>query len=400
MGWLSKINEKRKKATNKVLSPFTKGFAKISDKIIPNELRWMAPYAAGIGTLALGPTMGPWMRALAAGGMNVAGQIAADESSEGDLSDINMLSTALAGGIGALGSNQMGSAANAAQVGGPESNPLYQTKPGFLEGVGNVAGKGVDLASDFVQGNRSTLAGFGKDPGKLASLGGLKDAASALGTTLSQGTGDVAYEAAIDAQEAQQALDAEEQAEFDSTNKATDSNRAELQIKFMRQAGHDEETIIETLDMNDLGEYYTAPVEGAAHGGLMGRPEYEFGGITEALKNAGARGLMTQNKAMGGIMSNDKTYHQYHDQTRPMDMEQMMGYNMGGSVLPQGMEMDYRGGGFIPIGSKERADDVKARVSKNEFVMTADAVKAAGGGSVNEGARRMYNLMNNLEAKA
>jgi hypothetical protein len=152
--------------------------------------------------------------------------------------------------------------------------------------------------------------------------------------------------------------------------------------------------------MNDLGEYYTAPVEGAAHGGLMGRPEYEFGGITEALKNAGARGLMTQNKAMGGIMSNDKTYHQYHDQTRPMDMEQMMGYNMGGSVLPQGMEMDYRGGGFIPIGSKERADDVKARVSKNEFVMTADAVKAAGGGSVNEGARRMYNLMNNLEAKA
>ena len=64
------------------------------------------------------------------------------------------------------------------------------------------------------------------------------------------------------------------------------------------------------------------------------------------------------------------------------------------------MEMDYRQGGFIPMGSKERADDVDARVSKNEFVMTADAVRAAGGGSVNEGARRMYNLMNNLEAKA
>jgi len=78
------------------------------------------------------------------------------------------------------------------------------------------------------------------------------------------------------------------------------------------------------------------------------------------------------------------------------------GFADGGvtSVLPQGMEMDYRGGGFIPMGSKERADDVPARVSKNEFVMTADAVKAAGGGSVNEGARRMYNLMNNLEARA
>jgi len=77
----------------------------------------------------------------------------------------------------------------------------------------------------------------------------------------------------------------------------------------------------------------------------------------------------------------------------------IIGLNMGGSVLPQGMEMDYRGGGFIPMGSKERADDVPARVSKNEFVMTADAVKAAGGGSVNQGAKRMYDLMNNLEAR-
>ena len=78
----------------------------------------------------------------------------------------------------------------------------------------------------------------------------------------------------------------------------------------------------------------------------------------------------------------------------------IMEYNMGGSVLPDGIEMDYRGGGFIPMGSKERADDVPARVSKNEFVMTADAVRAAGGGNVNKGAKRMYELMNNLEARA
>jgi hypothetical protein len=71
----------------------------------------------------------------------------------------------------------------------------------------------------------------------------------------------------------------------------------------------------------------------------------------------------------------------------------------GGIMDLGGREMDMRTGGFIPIGKKERADDVPARLSKNEFVMTADAVRAAGGGSVNEGARRMYNLMNNLEAK-
>ena len=62
-------------------------------------------------------------------------------------------------------------------------------------------------------------------------------------------------------------------------------------------------------------------------------------------------------------------------------------------------EMDLRRGGFVPIGAKEKADDVPARLSKNEFVMTADAVRAAGGGSVNKGAKKMYDLMNKLEAR-
>jgi hypothetical protein len=76
-----------------------------------------------------------------------------------------------------------------------------------------------------------------------------------------------------------------------------------------------------------------------------------------------------------------------------------LNFKDGGLMNLGGREMDMRTGGFIPIGKKERADDVPARLSKNEFVMTADAVRAAGGGSVNEGARRMYNLMNNLEAR-
>jgi hypothetical protein len=72
----------------------------------------------------------------------------------------------------------------------------------------------------------------------------------------------------------------------------------------------------------------------------------------------------------------------------------------GGIMDLGGKEMDMRTGGFIPIGAKERADDVPARLSKNEFVMTADAVRAAGGGSINEGAKRMYETMNKLEARA
>jgi hypothetical protein len=64
-------------------------------------------------------------------------------------------------------------------------------------------------------------------------------------------------------------------------------------------------------------------------------------------------------------------------------------------------EMDFRqSGGFVlPIGIKEKADDIPAMLSNNEFVFTADAVRAAGGGSVNKGAQKMYVLMKQLENK-
>jgi len=93
-----------------------------------------------------------------------------------------------------------------------------------------------------------------------------------------------------------------------------------------------------------------------------------------------------------------KNYNNAQGKTKPKYFEKggIASLEMGG--MPS-MEMDYRGGGFIPVGSKEKADDVPARLSKNEFVMTADAVRAAGGGSVNKGAQRMYQLMNGLEAK-
>jgi hypothetical protein len=70
----------------------------------------------------------------------------------------------------------------------------------------------------------------------------------------------------------------------------------------------------------------------------------------------------------------------------------------GGIMDLGGMEKDYREeGGFVPIGGEEKADDVPARLSKNEFVFTADAVRNAGGGDIDRGAEVMENLMNNLE---
>ena len=69
----------------------------------------------------------------------------------------------------------------------------------------------------------------------------------------------------------------------------------------------------------------------------------------------------------------------------------------GGMMDMGGMEMDLRGGGFVPMGRAEKADDVPARLSKNEFVFTADAVRAAGGGNVDKGADKMYATMKKLE---
>ena len=76
-----------------------------------------------------------------------------------------------------------------------------------------------------------------------------------------------------------------------------------------------------------------------------------------------------------------------------------IGAQAGGLMNLGGMEKDYREeGGFVPIGAKEKADDVPARLSKNEFVFTADAVRNAGGGDIDEGAAVMENLMEHLEA--
>ena len=85
-------------------------------------------------------------------------------------------------------------------------------------------------------------------------------------------------------------------------------------------------------------------------------------------------------KAMGGMMN------------MPMGEPRQ---NAGGIT-----ELDYRAkGGFVPVGIKEKADDVPAMLSKNEFVMTADAVRGAGNGSIEKGAQRMYDQMKQLEGK-
>ena len=352
---MSKWNPFRaaKKVVKKVASPFRK----ISQKFIPKELRWAAPYLSAAVPFMLpgGFAMAGMNPALSRGIMsslaNIGGQAIADPQGE----DINLLSTLLAGGVGALGSEGMGARLQGGierpMAAGPQDYlqkaAMDKYNPGFLQGAENLGREGLAQAANFIEGSGEGLASLGRNPASLFSVEGAKAAATDIAPILTHGTGDVSKASTDQYRRAIDAADLEEQRQMDETTTANEEDRAYWSMRFMREAGHDEEVVKETLTQNDLQDYYEPPVEeeSAAQGGIIG------------LKH-------------GGML------------------------NLGGN------EMDYRGGGFVPIGKKERADDVPARLSKNEFVMTADAVKAAGGGSVNKGAQRMYNVMNQLEARA
>ena len=108
-------------------------------------------------------------------------------------------------------------------------------------------------------------------------------------------------------------------------------------------------------------------------------------------------------KASGAKLGTDKFTPTSQFETGPFEsIEESMIRNLnkkaeGGLMDLGGFEKDYREGGFVPLGAEERADDVPARLSKNEFVFTADAVRNAGGGDINKGAEVMQNMMDNLE---
>ena len=108
--------------------------------------------------------------------------------------------------------------------------------------------------------------------------------------------------------------------------------------------------------------------------------------------NAEKGGLMRSNYALGDMAMNQAPNMGMSPNLRSRPTKQESG--LGG--LPIEADMRYTGG-FMPYGAVEKADDVPARLSKNEFVFTADAVRAAGGGSVQQGAKKMYDTMKQLE---
>jgi hypothetical protein len=150
-----------------------------------------------------------------------------------------------------------------------------------------------------------------------------------------------------------------------------------------------------------------------ADGGIMRLGYDEAGAVMseKEMKKLAKSSLYKGFKTMYGVSPEMAKENEAYDKKFNI-FEQLYkkGFQKGGDVEPVakktmplldmgGKEMDLReDGGFVPIGRMEKADDVPARLSKNEFVFTADAVRNAGDGNVDKGAEVMYNMMKNLES--
>jgi hypothetical protein len=430
------------------LKKITKPISKALDKIVPNEVKPFLPYLAavapymlpaGAGLGALGGSLNPmFQRALLSGALNLGSQLA-QEGSEGDFS---AMSLGLAGLQGALTAPRASQSLEALR-------PTVGAE-GELTGLQSLGSKSINLLQRGSEGLQNTMEAGKANPFSMAGL-------KAASIPLTQGTTDLAMSTARRALKDYEDELAAFNEQAGATTEASNLARRNAIISSMTAAAFDEDTIDDTL--SQLGLKNGGRV-GAMNGGIMtakrglvnapggyaGEEEMDrgggFGGIEKAVESVEKKPKTflvdklkvtvnpgeSQEKAMLNAMFNDvddvmpqdrkeefyrllipklKNTGEISDNEYKMLMQEVfskakggiISLNMGGSVLPKGIEMDLRGGGFIPMGSMEKADDVPARVSKNEFVMTADAVRAAGGGSINKGAQRMYQLMNNLEAR-
>jgi len=246
-----------------------------------------------------------------------------------------------AGGAGADGSFSLGNLGGSFQP-GPGSQPNifgdFGNITNFLPGYGTTGEKDTDMGP--------------YDPSKSTEIFSDKTA-KILGDLLKTGTSLYAGKLAKDDQEIINRIVEENNARF----------RAAQEAKRIQYSGPSALGIPRQTTTTDVVR------RPAAMGGRMG---YAYG-----------------NSVQEGIMAAPQIANQ-------------MGMPVGNPRQNQSgvSELDYRDqGGFVPpIGIKEKADDIPAMLSNNEFVFTADAVKNAGGGDTNIGAQKMYTLMKRLES--
>ena len=388
----------------KIFKSITKPIAKVLDKIVPNEIKPILPYVAaftpmlaGAGYLGAGlSSLTPVQSALLGAGANVIAQSSQEGAAKYGINPLSVGLASLGGYLSAPGaSGQLAAgkvAGNISTAGGasipisPDSlsnlsgsfDPAFgrsmleagQTlsPPTFLQSAENLARSVAQSGADVIgKGTEALSRGdiFSKDFGMAA-----------LGPTVTA-TGDLAYFRAA------KALDDydQQQAALGAMGVANTEARKAAVIRAM-----------------GLGEFTESEIQsaltrlGLAAGGRVG---YQMGGASKPPS-------MPMNPDMLAMAIFGKSYDQLtYTQKSAIDDMLVTKKAEGGIMDLGGKEMDLRAkGGFVPIGKKEKADDVPARLSKNEFVFTADAVRGAGKGDIKKGAKKMYQLMKQYEAMA
>jgi hypothetical protein len=322
-------------------------------------------------------------RALAAGAANLGSQLA-QEGSEGDFSGASL---ALATGIGALSAPGAGDTLRGGNVldefgtaGDVYGGTAIKTPTGFI-------GKGKEFLATGADKLQGIMAAGKAEPFSMAGL-------KAASIPITQGTMDLGI-AETRRLNKQQIVDDALSGLGEGFSNADASSAIRLA---MLQYGFGDDEITETIA--------AAGYKAGGRVGLMMGGDPDFAGIKGAVE--GVDKNMRADRAGDFFRLRDEAIQKGDDdKIKEIESDFFKEFGMvmpktakdGGLMNLGGKEMDLRKGGFVPIGKKEKADDVPARLSKNEFVMTADAVRAAGGGSVNKGAKRMYDLMNKLEAR-
>jgi hypothetical protein len=340
----------------KFVKKITKPVAKVLDKIVPNEIKPALPFiAAAVPFLApaLLPGLTAMQYAAISAGANAASQLSQEGAAERGLNPISVGLSALSGYGAAPGSG----VGTSFQPSGLQEASTLRTfaapSTELLSGIDDIGQLGYtasqtatgpltftdklqNLGASALEGGARTLGEGTKSfesligPGEFTSKQALALGKAYVPGAL-QASGELAYNAALDAQKAYQN-------EMLAMGNLASANKQD-QINYIRRA-----MVSAGFNENEISS-------------AISRSGFMYGGKVES-----------------GLMS----------------------LKMGG--MPA--EMDLRKGGFVPLGVKEKADDVPARLSKNEFVFTAKAVRNAGGGDVRKGAKRMYQVMNQLEARA
>ena len=436
-----------------------KPVSKVLDKVIPNEVKPFLPYLAAFAPV-FGPTAGMFgstigKRALTSGLLNIGGQLA----QEGNEGDINLLSAGLGALTGAMTTPGAATQFRNMQVGrnpimdfaGPRTGLQKATDFG-LEALA----KGSDI---FAAGMKDPFSVAGVKAAALPAATATGDLMFAQAKRDQD-----AYEDMMAAEdEERRAADANRALAIRRSMEAYGATEEEILEAIeaagykkggrvglftggspMKELGLDEDYVREIRiqwieagkpgrfseflrnELDRQAELSDEMKSQMANGGRVG---FRFGGIDAAIDKVEDEDIKESVKMVADMpdmdlmdlieefeiifkrkpMSIDELkqfYRETYEMESPVKLQEKIKEKVtveakdGGLMDLGGKEMDLRKGGFVPIGKKERADDVPARLSKNEFVMTADAVRAAGGGSVNEGAKRMYKVMNDLEARA